>query len=770
VTEPSAGTRPADSGDASRRFWFALAGICLVGCLLRVLILSEYVAENPFSEALRVDALTYWDWAGRIAAGQLREPTPFFSAPLYPYLVGLIRACGGGMPAVYSVQIAMDMLTAVLLGCIGRWRFGSTVGLLAATIFLLALDSASFSLRILTSSLQFSLICLAWIALLGVQERPTWLRCCLVGLCTGLLSLSYPPAMLLVPLAGVWLLWNSRRTLADLGRAAVPVLVGAAVISPATIHNYLASGEFFAIQSAVGINFRQGNGPGATGTLTLIPGTSMDRELLFPTVRSAFYQETGRRGSWAEINRYYRNQALRWWLSDPVRTLKLFARKAYWFLTGRNFADIYNPEWEIDQRLTGRLRLAPIRTPWLIPPALVAVVAWLRRPRKYLPELAFFGIPLLVVIVFWFSPRYRSPALPVLVMGAAWALRQASHWRSQTRWTVAVAVSLVVAFGLGQVNRATGFDSLEPFRAQLLQSLGVAYSETGQPDKAIRQFEKALQEEPNLALTHAALGGALQQQGRMNEAIDHLRRAVAIRPDNPSFRDNLGNALAHLGRLEEAVAHFAAAVHLGPGVALYRSNLANALFQSGRLNDALQQYNAALDLDPTSALTHMNLGALYQKMDREDDALRQFSLAVRYNPRLAAAHHRMGQILIGRGQAGAGLGALREAHRLQPANPQYANSLAWHLATLADPQSRDPKSALTLARRLNERAGARDPQILDTLAAAQAADGQFAEAVKTAETALQLATRQQREQLAEQIRSRLERYRDGRPYIESPGD
>ena len=100
----------------------------------------------------------------------------------------------------------------------------------------------------------------------------------LAGAALGLLALSYPPAMLCLPLLALWWWWNHGRNWRGVARAAACVAGGAAVIAPATIHNYRTSGEFFAIQSVVGINFRQGNGPGANGTITMIAGTSIDRE------------------------------------------------------------------------------------------------------------------------------------------------------------------------------------------------------------------------------------------------------------------------------------------------------------------------------------------------------------------------------------------------------------------------------------------------------------------------------------------------------------
>ena len=71
---------------------------------------------------------------------------------------------------------------------------------------------------------------------------------------------------------------------------------------------------------------------------------------------------------------------------------------------------------------------------------------------------------------------------------------------------------------------------------------------------------------------------------------------------------------------------------------------------------------------------------------------------------------------------------------------------------------------MRLARRLSEVAQREDPGFSDTLAAAYAAVGQFAEAVTAAEKALRLAQVAGQTALARQIESRLELYRSDRPY------
>jgi Flp pilus assembly protein TadD len=62
-----------------------------------------------------------------------------------------------------------------------------------------------------------------------------------------------------------------------------------------------------------------------------------------------------------------------------------------------------------------------------------------------------------------------------------------------------------------------------------------------------------------------------------------------------------------------------------------------------------------------------------------------------------------------------------------------------------------------------------DPQALDALAAAQAENGQYAEAVRSARKALEAATRQHDQRLAEAIRGRIALYGAGRPFQEPAG-
>jgi hypothetical protein len=66
--------------------------------------------------------------------------------------------------------------------------------------------------------------------------------------------------------------------------------------------------------------------------------------------------------------------------------------------------------------------------------------------------------------------------------------------------------------------------------------------------------------------------------------------------------------------------------------------------------------------------------------------------------------------------------------------------------------------------RADKLTGGRDPAILDTLAAAYAETGRYPEAVKTAATAVELATQQKSNTLADGLRQRLVLYRAGKPY------
>jgi tetratricopeptide (TPR) repeat protein len=88
------------------------------------------------------------------------------------------------------------------------------------------------------------------------------------------------------------------------------------------------------------------------------------------------------------------------------------------------------------------------------------------------------------------------------------------------------------------------------------------------------------------------------------------------------------------------------------------------------------------------------------------------------------------------------------------------NDLAWILATHPDPEVRDGAEALEPAQRAADLTRRRDPQVLDTLAAAYAAAGRYGEAIANAQKALQLAPDDR------DLRAHLDAYLESRPFLD----
>jgi tetratricopeptide (TPR) repeat protein len=351
----------------------------------------------------------------------------------------------------------------------------------------------------------------------------------------------------------------------------------------------------------------------------------------------------------------------------------------------------------------------------------------------------------------------------VIAVLAARAFVQAWRWRTHYRWSVAVVISLVLAGALTAANRASGFDTLDLYRVQFENCTGLALTQAGRPEEAVEWYHKALTTNPAFTQARSSLVHTLQQLGRADDALAELRRAAALFPTDASLRNDLGVMLVRQGSGEEAVTQFSEAVRLRPESAEYQNNLGNALYARRRGDEAMEHYQAALRADPAFAMTYLNIGVLYAGTNRPDDALRYFGEAVRLNPCMGGAHYQSALVLLNRGRIGEGLAAMRRAHESAPDNIAVTSALAWLLATSAEPL-RDPVAAAALARQANEQTRGQDPGVLDTLAAAFAASGQFAEAVRVAQNALDLAMRQNSPELIAGIRQRLELYEAGKAY------
>jgi tetratricopeptide (TPR) repeat protein len=297
-------------------------------------------------------------------------------------------------------------------------------------------------------------------------------------------------------------------------------------------------------------------------------------------------------------------------------------------------------------------------------------------------------------------------------------------------------------------------------------ALSGALLDQGRSDEALAHIQTALRLHPTNPRLHYNLANILLERGNIEQAIDSYQRALVIEPDHPKVHNNLAVAFQQAGELERAVLHYRQQLKVTPMDAQAHANLGTALLERGRTQAAGEAFQRALELDPAWVPALEGRGDVWRALGRPEDAESRYQAALALQPESPAAHYGLGAIRLAEGAEQAAINHLRRAVDGNSAYIGMLNDDAWRLATSPDPAERAPRQALVLAILADELAGGPVPELLDTLAAAQAANGEFAQAVRNLERALALAAGGSAAVYIPAFRQRLALYRSARSYVD----
>ncbi len=248
----------------------------------------------------------------------------------------------------------------------------------------------------------------------------------------------------------------------------------------------------------------------------------------------------------------------------------------------------------------------------------------------------------------------------------------------------------------------------DPDRSEALYLLGVVGLQRGEPGRAATLLERAVAVRPEVADYHAGLAEAYRALGQLDRAIGGCRDALRLRPESPEILCNLGALLVDRGEIDAGIDSFRDALRFRPGFPAAHNNLGHALRRKGETEAALEHFRAAVRANPAAAEAHSNLGTILLEQGQASEALDHCREAVRLQTGSPAARVNLGNVLHLLGRLDEAEACFREAIRSRPdlaaAHAGLAGVLEQlgdlepALATLREALRLDPRHTGALAR------------------------------------------------------------------------
>jgi len=131
-------------------------------------------------------------------------------------------------------------------------------------------------------------------------------------------------------------------------------------------------------------------------------------------------------------------------------------------------------------------------------------------------------------------------------------------------------------------------------------SLGLCILGGGQTTVAGRQFQKAIDLDPEYSDGYLLLANLLRDQGYLAEATRLYTQALALDPFNPAITENMALLFAFQGRFDKAIEQLTTSAQRDPGRLTANLTASRVWALSGNNEKALEHARQAVDLAPQS--------------------------------------------------------------------------------------------------------------------------------------------------------------------------
>jgi len=247
--------------------------------------------------------------------------------------------------------------------------------------------------------------------------------------------------------------------------------------------------------------------------------------------------------------------------------------------------------------------------------------------------------------------------------------------------------------------------------AEVFNGLAGAYAATGNPDRALEEYRRALVADPNSEAANIGIASIYLARNEQDKALESLKKAETGNPQNREIHLMMAAIYEKKGDAKSAEYHsllggkpksaaepapqqkppgeepltgdpakdiesIQTAIKKNPTSAILYEKLGNLYRSGGKDTEAIAAYKEAAHLNSTNYEVYLNLGILLEKRSLLDEAVVAYKQALSIKPDSADAHLRLADLRNSRGLYQEAVTHYGEFLKLKPDSPDIQLKLA----------------------------------------------------------------------------------------------
>jgi Flp pilus assembly protein TadD len=212
-------------------------------------------------------------------------------------------------------------------------------------------------------------------------------------------------------------------------------------------------------------------------------------------------------------------------------------------------------------------------------------------------------------------------------------------------WTLKSGAVFAPMIGQHKIRRFAPFDQRDLI-ASLYNSRGEDRASAGDLDRAISDFDRAIEISPACFIAYLSRGVAFFRKGQLDRASSDYDEAIRLDPEYTNAYFGRCLIRERRGDLSGAISDCTKAQELSPRWTQPYFRRGNLFFGQGKFDRAIADFTRAIQLDPNQrdpnfAAAIGNRGAALLKNGNQTDAVADLKRAVALDPRDANANHNL---------------------------------------------------------------------------------------------------------------------------------